>query len=493
MSQNIDVEDSLFISDLEDDLIINDDNKRSNSNTNSEVSSPKRHKSNNENVSFFCKGYLEINEESKYLTINEYGTVLLLNNSASKSVHVNFLNTSIANSYEFDIENADEIDICLLTSSSLVFLNSKKSEITVRSHYEYEKTTSFKITGLNHQDYITSLAYDNKFYVGTKQGMLMVLNDFGILIHKRVFFSDINILDIKFNKLVIIHSDFKRYSILIYSNNSKIIHHNRELPDLIKNSEIKNIGISDNNTPWISTYDGFFSLINSYSQNKSYWVNMLNYENEIYRLNGGFILNQPENEDENYLDNRVYENYYILPVNLISDYDELILGYIINQDSLKLSNINTFNTSSTPITLLELHESIRGNESLDEKDYNNTLNCEIDSKSNLQLPNYYKQVDNMIQNTVQSDVVNASVLENSMLNEDDSVQLLKNLNNAWDSSILRLFDVKCQQNDIKCCYDLVLSLKQLKCLDKAKEISKMYGIYELSDKINDLIDSKTTS
>lgn len=337
------------------------------------------------------------------------------------------------------------------------------------------------------------MAYDNKFYVGTKQGMLMVLNDFGILIHKRVFFSDINILDIKFNKLVIIHSDFKRYSILIYSNNSKIIHHNCELPDLIKNSEIKNIGISDNNTPWISTYDGFFSLINSYSQNKSYWVNMLNYENEIYRLNGGFILNQPENEDENYLDSRVYENYYILPVNLISDYDELILGYIINQDSLKLSNINTFNTSSTPITLLELHESIRSNESLNEKDYNNTLNCEIDSKSNLQLPNYYKQVDNMIQNTVQSDVVNASVLENSMLNEDDSVQLLKNLNNAWDSSILRLFDVKCQQNDIKCCYDLVLSLKQLKCLDKAKEISKMYGIYELSDKINDLIDSKTTS
>lgn len=128
MSQNIDVEDSLFISDLEDDLIINDDNKRSNSNTNSEVSSPKRHKSNNENVSFFCKGYLEINEESKYLTINEYGTVLLLNNSASKSVHVNFLNTSIANSYEFDIENADEIDICLLTSSSLVFLNSKKAK-----------------------------------------------------------------------------------------------------------------------------------------------------------------------------------------------------------------------------------------------------------------------------------------------------------------------------------------------------------------------------
>lgn len=493
MSQNIDVEDSLFISDIDEDFVVNDNNKRMSMELNASISSPKKQKFKNIDEKLFSKGYLKVNEESEYLTINEYGTVLLLNNSTSKSIHVKFLNDSIANSYEFDLENDDTIDICLLTSTNLIFLNKEKNQVTFRNHYDNDKSKSFKITGLNHDDYITSLAFDNKYFVGTKFGVLMILNEFGIMTHKRVFIDEINILDIKFNKLLIVHSQFKAYSILINASNIKYIHYNCPLPLLISQNSIKNIGISNNNTPWISTLDGFYSLVNSYNQNKSYWVNSLNYENEIYRLNGGFIIQQQDDgeEDTDYLKARIYENHYILPVNLISDFDELILGYTINQNAVKLPNISTFNTSSTPITLVELQKNINNDDSLDDKNFNNLLNCEVDLKSTLQLPNYYRQVDSLVQNSIQSDIVNSTILENSLVNEDDSVQLLKNLNNTWDSSVLRLFDIKCQQNDIKCCYSLVLSLKQLKCLDKAKEISKMYGIYELSDKINDLIDSKT--
>ncbi|KAL6926550.1 hypothetical protein ACO0SA_004730 [Hanseniaspora valbyensis] len=529
-SSVVDVEDSLFISDIEeeqeninkvqnekedqyeeDGFVINEEgsqdvgNKRKHSSYSSitEVEirngGNKRFKYNSVEIDAFSQGFFQINDESGYLTINSVGSVYYYKHENTTSLAVEFFNNFANSNYQFEFNDV-QYDLCFLSNSKLILANSSTGNVLLRDHgVVVNETTNFKLS-LFDKDFISCITMNDenknsshKLYIATGFGTLFILDKFGN-IFKKLLVPSITQMFLSGDKLFVIHNNTK-YSLILHSFKKngdetsylRYIQRELDLPNEILQNKIINLGISELGTPWVSTTDNFYKLINSFNSNRAYWVNGLNYSNELERLNGGHLT-----ETKNY--QQILET--IWPIALKSVLDDSIIGIVTNNNrqlSYPLQTIKNFKTNSTIVSMENLEilhkkqeQKILQGEDNDEDD--NYTKCELNDENELSLPKYYSHIDNLLQADIARDVLNTASLESYYIT--DEKELLLKLKNSWDVAILRLFDIKCQSKDIDASYNLVLSLKQDKCLLKASEIAKMYGLIELSDKINELIDSR---
>ena len=529
-SSVVDVEDSLFISDIEeeqeninkvqnenedqyeeDGFVINEEgsqdtgNKRKQSSyssiTDVEIKNGgnKRFKYNSVEIDAFSQGFFQINDESGYLTINSVGSVYYYKHENTTNLAVEFFNNFANSNYQFEF-NDEQYDLCFLSNSKLILANSSTGNVLLRDHgVVVNETTNFKLSLLD-KDFISCITMNDenknsshKLYIATGFGTLFILDKFGN-IFKKLLVPSITQMFLSGDKLFVIHNNTK-YSLILHSFKKngdetsylRYIQRELDLPNEILQNKIINLGISELGTPWVSTTDNFYKLINSFNSNRAYWVNGLNYSNELERLNGGH-LTETKNSQQN------LET--IWPIALKSVLDDSIIGIVTNNNkqlSYPLQTIKNFKTNSTIVSMENLEilhkeqeQKILKGEDNDEDD--NYTKCELNDENELSLPKYYSHIDNLLQTDIARDVLNTASLESYYIT--DEKELLLKLKNSWDVGILRLFDIKCQSKDIDASYNLVLSLKQDKCLLKASEIAKMYGLIELSDKINELIDSR---
>lgn len=534
-SSVIDVEDSLFISDLEDDDVIveshgheqNDkeddkygDRKAIENEQEAQHFGSKRRgtfladyeseaganlkkpKSNSFAITPFSQGQYEINDECGYLTINAVGSVYYYKNEGTTTLKITFFNNFANTNYEFELAE-EHYDCCFLSKFQLVLASSSTGDVLLREHgVTVNETTSFSVSLLNN-DFVTSVTVNDesknsshKIYIATGLGTLFILDKFGNMF-KKLLVPSVTQMFLSGDKLLLVHNDSK-YSVLLHSfkkNGEKssylrYISRELDLPNEMVSSEIINLGISELGTPWVSTRDNFYKLINSYNVTRSYWVNALNYSNEIERLHGGHLTKELEHSKSFHLET-------LWPVDLKSDLDTSIIGVVTNYDGslpFPLPTVKNFNTTSTTVTvksLKRLHtqqeEKILKGEDKEEDD--NFTRCDLNDENELSIPKYYSHIDTLLQTDIASDIATSAALESYYIT--DKKDLLLKLSNSWDVAILRLFDISCQCKDIDAAYNLVLSLKQDKCLTKASEIAKMYKLLELSDKINELLDSRS--
>ena len=529
-SSVVDVEDSLFISDIEeeqeninkvqnekedhyeeDGFVINEEgsqdagNKRKHlsysSSTDVEIRNGgnKRFKYNSVEIDIFSQGFFQINDESGYLTINSVGSVYYYKHENTTSLAVEFFNNFANSNYQFEF-NDEQYDLCFLSNSKLILANSSTGNVLLRDHgVVVNETTNFKLS-LFDKDFISCITMNDenknsshKLYIATGLGTLFILDKFGN-IFKKLLVPSITQMFLNGDKLFLIHNNTK-YSLILHSFKKngdetsylRYIQRELDLPNEILQSKIINLGISELGTPWVSTKDNFYKLINSFNSNRAYWVNGLNYSNELERLNGGHLTETKNSQ-------QILET--IWPIALKSVLDDSIIGIATNNNrqlSYPLQTIKNFKTNSTIVSMENLEilhkeqeQKILQGEDKDEDD--NYTKCELNDENELSLPKYYSHIDNLLQADIAKDILNTASLESYYIT--DEKELLLKLKNSWDVAILRLFDIKCQSKDIDASYNLVLSLKQDKCLLKASEIAKMYGLIELSDKINELIDSR---
>ena len=529
-SSVVDVEDSLFISDIEeeqeninkvqnenedqyeeDGFVINEEgsqdtgNKRKQSSyssiTDVEIKNGgnKRFKYNSVEIDAFSQGFFQINDESGYLTINSVGSVYYYKHENTTNLAVEFFNNFANSNYQFEF-NDEQYDLCFLSNSKLILANSSTGNVLLRDHgVVVNETTNFKLS-LFDKDFISCITMNDenknsshKLYIATGLGTLFILDKFGN-IFKKLLVPSITQMFLNGDKLFLIHNNTK-YSLILHSFKKngdetsylRYIQRELDLPNEILQSKIINLGISELGTPWVSTKDNFYKLINSFNSNRAYWVNGLNYSNELERLNGGHLTETKNSQ-------QILET--IWPIALKSVLDDSIIGIATNNNrqlSYPLQTIKNFKTNSTIVSMENLEilhkeqeQKILQGEDKDEDD--NYTKCELNDENELSLPKYYSHIDNLLQADIAKDILNTASLESYYIT--DEKELLLKLKNSWDVAILRLFDIKCQSKDIDASYNLVLSLKQDKCLLKASEIAKMYGLIELSDKINELIDSR---
>lgn len=535
-SSLIDVEDSLFISDVEeDDLIVEpplgehnnvqengtyDDKNATEKEQELQYYGSKRRGTvladynngaggklqkrnpNSFSIAPFSQGQHEINEECGYLTINAVGSVYHYTNESTLTLKVTFFNNFANTNYEFELTE-EGYDCCFLSKFQLVLANSSTGAVLMRDHgVTVNETTSFVLSLLNN-DFISSITVNdesqnssNKIYIATGLGSLFILDKFGNMF-KKLLVPSVTQMFLNGDKLLFIHNDSK-YSVLLHSfkksgeKSSYLRYISRELdlPNEMVSSEITNLGISELGTPWISTRENFYKLINSYNASRSYWVNALNYSNEVERLHGGHLTKELEHS-------KTFDLETIWPVDLKSDLDDSIIGVVTNYDgsiSFPLPTLKNFETTSTTVTVKSLKRLHTQQEAKilkgeDKEEDDNFTRCDLNDEQELSIPKYYSHIDTLLQTDIASDIVTSATLESYYIT--DKKDLLLKLNNSWDVAILRLFDINCQCKDIDVAYNLVLSLKQDKCLSKASEIAKMYKLLELSDKINELLDARS--
>ena len=433
------------------------------------------------------------------MTINSVGSVYYYKHENTTSLAVEFFNNFANSNYQFEF-NDEQYDLCFLSNSKLILANSSTGNVLLRDHgVVVNETTNFKLS-LFDKDFISCITMNDenknsshKLYIATGLGTLFILDKFGN-IFKKLLVPSITQMFLNGDKLFLIHNNTK-YSLILHSFKKngdetsylRYIQRELDLPNEILQSKIINLGISELGTPWVSTKDNFYKLINSFNSNRAYWVNGLNYSNELERLNGGHLTETKNSQ-------QILET--IWPIALKSVLDDSIIGIATNNNrqlSYPLQTIKNFKTNSTIVSMENLEilhkeqeQKILQGEDKDEDD--NYTKCELNDENELSLPKYYSHIDNLLQADIAKDILNTASLESYYIT--DEKELLLKLKNSWDVGILRLFDIKCQSKDIDASYNLVLSLKQDKCLLKASEIAKMYGLIELSDKINELIDSR---
>ncbi|XBW38631.1 hypothetical protein QEN19_004219 [Hanseniaspora menglaensis] len=533
----VDVEDSLFISDIDndekeenlniygsknahlenrpneddyedDDFVVNDErgNKRKQGKDFSdkydiEMGKNSKKLKSNISISSFSQGFMEIDISCGYLTINSVGSVYYFKNGDSTTLKVEFFNNFENSNYEFEFRE-NSFDMCFLSNSSLLLANSSTGDVLLRNHgISVSDVTTFQI-GLLDEDFITAITLNDankhthhKIYIASGSGSLFILDKFGNLF-KKMLVPSITQMYLNGDKMFFIHNNSK-YSVVLHSFKKssdespyiRYIQRELDLPNEILLSPIINLGISELGTPWVSTKANFYKLINSYNSNRAYWVNAMNYSNELKKINGGHLAKT--SSEFSHMDETIW------PIALKSSLDDLVVGMITTGKktlTYPLQTLKNFKTTFTTVSvsnLAKLHtqqeQKILKGEEKDEDD--NFVKCELNDENELVLPSYHANIDAMLEADVSKDIINSASLEAYYI--ADEKELLTKLSIAWDVSILRIFDVKCQCKNEDAAYSLVLSLKQNKSVQKAAEIASLYSIPSLADKILHLIDARS--